>query len=162
MILNGLKKRSQPRAITLQPRSQNGHQELPAHTGEDLPAPRRADEGEQGARLIGGNDFVFLSDNVNCCVVRASEISLLEAYGNYTRVHLRDATVLIRRSLRKCECRLDPSTFFRTRRDCIVNLKRVKQMRVLDPKRFAFVLLDGKELIMSRKQSLLFRKANAL
>ena len=112
--------------------------------------------------MFGCDDFIFLSDNVKCWVVRASEISTLEACGNYTRVNLSDATALIRRPLRECETRLDPSTFFRTRRDCVVNLSRVKQMRMLDAKRFLFVLLDGKEVAMSRKQSLLFRKQKAL
>jgi LytTr DNA-binding domain-containing protein len=108
------------------------------------------------------DDFVFLSDNVNCWVVRVSDISILEACGNYTRVYFSNATALIRRPLRECECKLDPSTFFRTRRDCVVNLSRVKQMRMLDAKRFLFVLLDGKEVPMSRKQSLIFRKTKAL
>jgi hypothetical protein len=35
-------------------------------------------------------------------------------------------------------------------------------MRMLDAKRFLFVLLDGKEVAMSRKQSLLFRRQKAL
>ena len=99
---------------------------------------------------------------MNCWVVRAADISVLEACGNYTRVYFNDSSALIRRPLRECECRLDPSTFFRTRRDCVVNLSRVKQMRMLDAKRFLFVLLDGKEVPMSRKQSLIFRKTKAL
>lgn len=116
----------------------------------------------QDTKVFGRDDFIFLSDNVRCWVVRVSDISTLEACGNYTRVTLSDATALIRRPLRECECRLDPATFFRARRDCIVNLSQVKQMRMLDAKRFLFVLLDEKEIPMSRKQSLLFRKQKAL
>jgi DNA-binding LytR/AlgR family response regulator len=113
-------------------------------------------------KVFAGDDFIFLSDTARCWVIRTSDIWTLEACGNYTRVTLSDATALIRRPLRECEGRLDPSTFFRTRRDCIVNLSRVKQMRMLDAKRFLFVLLDGKEIAMSRKQSLIFRKQKSL
>jgi DNA-binding LytR/AlgR family response regulator len=165
MIFNNLQKRSQSyrSAVSLQGLSRPSQRDPSADAAEDLQEP----ETEEAAIPSKGgifryDDFVFLSDNVNCWVVRASDISLLEACGNYTRVYLSDATALIRRPLRECECRLDPSTFFRTRRDCIVNLNRVKQMRMLDAKRFLFVLLDGKEVPMSRKQSLLFRKTKAL
>jgi DNA-binding LytR/AlgR family response regulator len=129
----------------------------------DEKAEREADfRHEFDSKVFGSEDFIFLSDNVRCWVVRVSDISTLEACGNYTRVTLGGATALIRRPLRECEGRLDPGTFFRTRRDCIVNLSRVKQMRMLDSKRFLFVLFDGKEVPMSRKQSLLFRKQKAL
>lgn len=117
---------------------------------------------ENDSKVFGCDDFVFLSDTARCWIVRAADIWTLEACGNYTRVTLSDATALIRRPLRECEGKLDPATFFRTRRDCIVNLSRVKQMRMLDAKRFLFVLLDGREVAMSRKQSLLFRKQKSL
>jgi DNA-binding LytR/AlgR family response regulator len=142
------------------------HRETSTPLGKQAHISEQEDEDDLGResdrKVFGSQDFVFLSDNVRCWVVRASDISTLEACGNYTRVTLSGATALIRRPLRECEGRLDPASFFRTRRDCIVNLSRVKQMRMLDSKRFLFVLLDGKEVAMSRKQSLLFRKQKAL
>ena len=165
MIFNDLNKRSlsKQRALlqglsTTSPRQTSPDLSEPA----DITAELEEDISTLDLRIFGYDDFIFLSDNVKCWVVRTSDISTLEACGNYTRVNLSDATALIRRPLRECEGRLDPTTFFRTRRDCIVNLSRVKQMRMLDAKRFLFVLLDGKEVPMSRKQSLLFRKQKAL
>jgi DNA-binding LytR/AlgR family response regulator len=165
MIFNKLHKRSLSRRRTgdLQGLSTMGHRQASPDLSEHTQATELEDDISQDeSKVFGSDDFIFLSDNVKCWVVRASDISTLEACGNYTRVNLSDATALIRRPLRECECRLDPSTFFRTRRDCIVNLSRVKQMRMLDAKRFLFVLLDGREVAMSRKQSLLFRKQKAL
>jgi DNA-binding LytR/AlgR family response regulator len=166
MIFNDLHKRS--RSLSKQKALLQGLSTTsPRQTSPALSEPAEIAELEDdvsqvGMRIFGYDDFIFLSDNVKCWVVRTSDISTLEACGNYTRVNLSDATALIRRPLRECECRLDPATFFRTRRDCIVNLSRVKQMRMLDAKRFLFVLLDGREVPMSRKQSLLFRKQKAL
>jgi DNA-binding LytR/AlgR family response regulator len=165
MIFNNLNKRSLSQRSTghLQGLSTKSHRQASPHLSEDTHTAELEDDiSKDDSKVFGSDDFIFLSDNVKCWVVRASDISTLEACGNYTRVNLSDATALIRRPLRECECRLDPSTFFRTRRDCIVNLSRVKQMRMLDAKRFLFVLLDGREVAMSRKQSLLFRKQKAL
>lgn len=165
MIFNNLHKRSLSQRSTghLQGLSTTSHRQASPHLSEPTHTAELEDDiSQDDSKVFGSDDFIFLSDNVKCWVVRASDISTLEACGNYTRVNLSDATALIRRPLRECECRLDPSTFFRTRRDCIVNLSRVKQMRMLDAKRFLFVLLDGREVAMSRKQSLLFRKQKAL
>ena len=159
MIINNLRKNSlgQRGTSDLQGLSPTSHRQASTQL-----AGVEDDIAREKTKVFGCDDFVFLSDNVKCWVVRTSEISTLEACGNYTRVNLSDATALIRRPLRECETRLDPSTFFRTRRDCVVNLGRVKQMRMLDAKRFLFVLLDGREVAMSRKQSLLFRRQKAL
>jgi DNA-binding LytR/AlgR family response regulator len=164
MIFDNLQKRSSgdPEAVQLQGLSPANHREASLDAAEDLQGLDEEDIHPQNGRIFHNDDFIFVSDNVNCWVVRVSEIALLEACGNYTRVYFNDANALIRRPLRECECKLDRSTFFRTRRDCVVNLSRVKQMRMLDAKRFLFVLLDGKEVPMSRKQSLIFRKTKAL
>ncbi|HEY5706661.1 MAG TPA: LytTR family DNA-binding domain-containing protein [Terrimicrobiaceae bacterium] len=147
----------------LQGLSNPNHRQASSHLSEHVLTDEPEDDiAQRDTKVFGSDDFIFLSDNVRCWVVRASDIMTLQACGNYTRVNLSGATALIRRPLRECECRLDPSTFFRTRRDCVVNLRQVKQMRMLDAKRFLFVLLDGKEVAMSRKQSLLFRKQKAL
>lgn len=164
MIFNHLKKRpsGSPSAVRLQGLANGTHRQPSSIPDEDLQPLESEEIPRYNGATFQDSDFVFVSDNVNCWVVRAADISVLEACGNYTRVYFNESSALIRRPLRECECRLDPSTFFRTRRDCVVNLSRVKQMRMLDAKRFLFVLLDGKEVPMSRKQSLIFRKMKAL
>jgi DNA-binding LytR/AlgR family response regulator len=164
MIFNNPQKRSfSERATTHPPLSAASSRPRTPHLNGELYSAEAEDVlSENDGKVFSCDDFIFLSDSARCWVVRASDIWTLEACGNYTRVTLTDATALIRRPLRECECKLDPSTFFRTRRDCIVNLSRVRQMRMLDAKRFLFVLLDGKEVAMSRKQSLLFRKQKSL
>ena len=53
--------------------------------------------------------------------------------------------------------RLDSSIFFRARRDCIVNLSQVKQSRLSNDGGLIFLLKDGKEVVLSRRQPVLFR-----
>ena len=94
----------------------------------------RADTQPEGwDEFIPANDFALLQDKAQCWMIRVSDISTLEACGNYTRVHLTRAAPLVRRPLRECERKLDPSLFFRVRADSIINLGRVSQTRTLVP-----------------------------
>ena len=93
--------------------------------------------------------------------MRIEDISLLEAHQNFTLARFPNGKVLIRRSLADCERRLDSSMFFRASRDCIVNLSQVKQSR-LSKDGLIFILRDGKEVVLSRIQTVLFRKTRGL
>ena len=117
---------------------------------------------EQDERVLRPDDFVFLSGKGNCWLIRTGEIWLLEACGGRTRVLMPRGTVVLRRTLAECERRLDNSTFFRATRDCIINLMHVKQTRLLDCSRVAFVLPNNKQIVVSGEQNAFFRKMRAL
>ena len=106
--------------------------------------------------------YVLLTDDIKSWIVRIEDISLLEAHRNFTLVHFPHGKLLIRRSLKDCERRLDSSMFFRASRDCIVNLSQVKQSRLSKDRGLIFLLKDGKEVVLSRRQSVLFRKTRGL
>jgi DNA-binding LytR/AlgR family response regulator len=108
------------------------------------------------------DDFVLLTDDIKSWIVRIEDISLLEAHRNFTLVHFPHGKLLIRRSLKDCERRLDSSIFLRARRDCIVNLSQVKQPRLSNDGGLIFILRDGKEVVLSRRQTVLFRKTHGL
>jgi DNA-binding LytR/AlgR family response regulator len=108
------------------------------------------------------DDFVFLSDNRQCWLIRTADIWFLEACGDRTRVQFPDGAVLVRRMLRDCERRLDACTFFRATRDCLINLTHVKQTRLLDSAHLLFLLPNGKEVVVTGSQNALFRKIRAL
>ena len=127
---------------------------------EGLPTP--ADQSESVPTILRRDDFVLLNDDIKHWIVRIEDISLLEARQNFTLVHFPDGKLLIRRSLGACERRLDNSIFFRASRGCIVNLSQVKQPRLLEDESISFLLKDGKEVVFSRRQSVLFRKTRGL
>jgi DNA-binding LytR/AlgR family response regulator len=108
------------------------------------------------------DDFVLLTDNIKSWIVRIEDISLLEAHRNFTLVHFPHGKLLIRRSLKDCERRLDSSIFLRANRDCIVNLSQVKQPRLSNDGGVIFLLKDGKEIMLSRRQTVLFRASHGL
>ena len=128
---------------------------------EGSPTPAVASE-ESEPDILLRHDFVLLNDDIKHWIVRIEDISLLEAHQNFTIAHFPNGKVLIRRSLADCERRLDSSMFFRANRDCIVNLSQVKQSRLSKDRGLIFLLKDGKEVVLSRRQSVLFRKTRGL
>jgi len=112
--------------------------------------------------IFSRDDFVLLTGDTESWIVRIEDISLLETHRDLTLVHFPHGKLLIRRSLKNCERRLDSSIFFRASRDCIVNLSQVKQPRLSKDRGLIFLLKDGKEVVLSRRQASLFRKIRAL
>ncbi len=117
---------------------------------------------EQDERILRPDDFVFLSGKGKCWLVRTADIWLLEACGGRTRIMMPQGTVTVRKTLSECERRLDSTTFFRATRDCLINLTHVKQTRLLDCSRVAFVLPNNKQIIVTGEQNAIFRKMRAL
>jgi DNA-binding LytR/AlgR family response regulator len=117
---------------------------------------------EQDRRVLRPDDFVFLSGKGTCWLIRTGDIWLLEACGGRTRVSMPRGTIVLRRTLAECERRLDNTAFFRATRDCIINLMHVKQTRLLDCSRVAFMLPNNKQVIVSGEQNAVFRKMRAL
>jgi DNA-binding LytR/AlgR family response regulator len=100
-------------------------------------------------------DFVYLPDHACSLIVRIPDICSLESEGNYTRVTLRDNTrILIRRALTNLEEKLkEHKEFFRTGRSTIVNLAFVKEVQFHDARHLLFILSNGQQVILSRRQS---------
>ena len=124
--------------------------------------PLAAESEESEPALFHRDDFVLLTDDIKYWIVRIADISLLEACRSFTLVHFPDSKLLIRRSLGDCERRLDSSIFFRASRGCIVNLSHVKELRLSKDGGLIFMLKDRKEVVLSRRQTYLFRKTRGL
>jgi two-component system LytT family response regulator len=83
-------------------------------------------------------------------VVRLDRVDWIEAADYYARVHLRDRSHLLRRSLGDLERELDPRRFVRIHRSAIVNVDRVAQLRPLFKGDAVVELEGGRELRVSR------------
>jgi two-component system LytT family response regulator len=133
--------------------------ESPETTGTVRSSLRRAG---RAATIYHRDDFILLTDNGRCRLARIKNIFILEASRNATLVHFAEDKLLIRRSLGECERRLDSSIFFRASRDCIVNLSQVKRPYLLKDGGLIFLLKDGREVVFSRRQGVLFRTIRGL
>ena len=127
----------------------------------ERPAAPAAESEESKPHILYRGAFVLLTDDSKCRLARIENISILEAFQNATFIHFDEGKIFIQRSLVECERRLDNSIFVRASRDCIVNLSQVKQPRLLKG-RLIFILKNEKEVVFSRRQSVLFRTGRGL
>lgn len=98
-------------------------------------------------------DRVFVRDADRCWLVNVAEIRLLEAEGNYSRVHFGAHRPLILRSLQALEARLNPRLFFRVSRSAIVNLHAVERIDTDVDGSLTVLLRGGPQVKVSRRQS---------
>jgi two-component system LytT family response regulator len=79
-----------------------------------------------------------------------SEIRWIGAEENYVRICTANETHLLRETMAHLEERLDPETFLRVHRSCIVNLHFVKEVRTEAAGEFSVLLANGNKVPMSR------------
>ena len=99
------------------------------------------------------HDRVFVRDGERCWLVSLPAIALLEAEGNYTRVHFDGNRPLIRAALQSVEERLDSATFFRVSRTHIVNLRFVERIELTVNDAYVVHLRTGQAVPVSRRHS---------
>lgn len=85
-------------------------------------------------------------------VVRVEDVDWFEAADNYVRLHLGARRPVVRETLAALEKRLDPAMFARSHRSAVVNLARVRELRVRPSGDAAVILADGMALPVSRTQ----------
>jgi two-component system, LytTR family, response regulator len=80
-----------------------------------------------------------------------SEIDWIEAADYYAALHVGEKTHLLRRSMSELEQDLDAATFCRIHRSTIVNLSRVRGLKLSEDGDYQVLLENGIELRMSRR-----------
>ena len=85
-------------------------------------------------------------------IVRRSDITHVEAQGDYARLHTADGSHLLRVPLTQLETEWAPAGFVRIHRSLLVALAHVTELR-MDGGRCSVRLSDGTELGVSRRQT---------
>jgi two-component system LytT family response regulator len=85
------------------------------------------------------------------CFVKISEIDWIEAADYYACLHVGARSHLIRRSMAELEGDLDPKLFCRVHRSGIVNLDRVRSLKVSEDGEYEVLLENGARVRISRR-----------
>lgn len=97
------------------------------------------------AKPFAHDDRVFLYSDLEMRVVLASEITHIQAEGNYARVHVANkGSMFIRRKMREWVQLLPANIFLRTDRSHIINIRAVKEM-IPQPREHAAIYFTGAE-----------------
>lgn len=83
--------------------------------------------------------------------VKISEIDWIEAADYYACLHVGTRTHLLRRRMAELEQELDPNLFSRIHRSTIVNLERVRGLRLGEDGEYEVLLEDGTRLRLSQR-----------
>ncbi len=116
---------------------------------------RRASLQERLTRLACHLDLdlrsrLFLKSSGEISVLRTSEVDWIEADGDYVKLHQAGRTHMVRATMTAFETRLDPDRFVRIHRSTIVNVDRIRRIRLSLATDHCVVLQDGTMLRLSR------------
>jgi two-component system LytT family response regulator len=98
-----------------------------------------------------GSERLVLKSSGQVVFVKQSEIDWVEAADYYSCLHVGAKAHLLRRSMAELENELDPSTFCRIHRSAIVNLNRVRGLKVGEDGEYEVHLEGGQSLRLSRR-----------
>lgn len=104
------------------------------------------------------SEKVFVKDGDSCWFVPLSNIVFFESCGNYAKVFFDKFNPLILKSLNSLEERLPEKHFFRTSRTQIINVDKIEKVIVFSPSIYKLILINKKEILLSRRQSVKFRE----
>ncbi len=112
--------------------------------------------GRAKERILAGKDLPRKLDRLpikssgQVLFLKISEIDWIEAADYYACLHVGSKTHLLRRSMSELERDLDPAAFCRIHRSTIVNLERVRSLRLGEDGEYEVLLENGTSLRMSR------------
>ncbi|HEY6339507.1 MAG TPA: LytTR family DNA-binding domain-containing protein [Candidatus Sulfotelmatobacter sp.] len=111
-------------------------------------AKERVAQGTDSPRYL---DRLAIKSAGQVAFVKASEIDWIEAADYYACVHVGARTHLLRRSMSELDRELDPRTFCRIHRSTIVNLDRVRGLKLNEEGEYEVALDQGTRLRLSRR-----------
>ncbi len=92
-----------------------------------------------------------IKKNGRVLLVDVDDVMRFEATGNYIEVHTGERMHLLRETLTGLEARLEPDSFVRVSRSCIVNVRHIRELHPQFSGDFVVVLADDSEVQGSRR-----------
>lgn len=109
-------------------------------------------------KTLSPENRIFIKDREKCYFVSVDEIVALEAMGNYTKVHIKDAQPSVYRPIGAIYERLDTNVFFRASRSWVINTNFVEQIEALENGTFLLTLSNNKKVNISKRQVTEFKR----
>jgi len=101
--------------------------------------------------LAGLNSLSYVSSVKACQAgenieVPVAQIQMIEASGNYVRIHSAGNVLVLREAISCLQAKLDPSVFLRTHRSYLVNVQFISHLSPADGGPLLLVLSDGQTI----------------
>ncbi|UTF59922.1 LytTR family DNA-binding domain-containing protein [Gilvimarinus sp. DA14] len=118
----------------------------------------KVQKNRQQPQPLKSDNRIFIKDGERCFFVSLTDVYAFEAMGNYTKVHLADAAPSVYRPISAIAERLDSSQFFRASRSWIINTAYIETIEPALSGGFALTLENSLEVLISKRQSVEFRR----
>jgi two-component system LytT family response regulator len=115
-----------------------------------------------GNNALDAESRVFVREGDKCWFVQVQEIHLIEADGNYSRLHFGKHQATLYRSLSSLKERLPSNLFLRANRGQIINVAEISSLVPWFSQSLKATLKTGEEIELSRRASLTFRETMGL
>ncbi len=83
-------------------------------------------------------------------IVLLQDVSFIESFGNYVKLHVADKKFLYRMSMNKLQEELNPKQWLRVHRSYILNIHEVRGQKYAGNNEYTFTMHTGKQLISGR------------
>ena len=107
------------------------------------------------------DDLMILKVDGECILVRVGDIDLLESKDGTTMIYTDARLGKVNKTLAQLEEQLDPKLFFRTSRDQLLNLQRVRNISITYKDSLQATLFNGSTVRFSRRRGVLFQKSHS-
>jgi two-component system LytT family response regulator len=114
-------------------------------------AKQRVRDASRGEKTRPRPERIVIKSSGEVCFLKTRDIDWIEAADYYACLHVGPRSHLLRRSLQDLEAELDPEVFCRVHRSSIVNLERVRSLKLREDGEYEVVLDTSARIRMSRR-----------
>ena len=100
--------------------------------------------------VVASSERLVIKSRGRFIFLRSGEIDWIEAEGNYVRIHAGPTSFIERKTMASLEAQLDPTNFARIHKSTIVNLDKIRELRVWPTGEYVVFMRNGKELTLTR------------
>ena len=104
----------------------------------------------RAAGVVTSSERLVIKSRGRFIFLRSGEIDWIEAEGNYVRIHAGPTSFIERKTMASLEAQLDPTNFARIHKSTIVNLDKIRELRVWPTGEYVVFMRNGKELTLTR------------
>ena len=101
---------------------------------------------------------LFIKDGDACHFIKLVDIIQFTSFGNYVKVVTSTQSVLAKRSLNEIERRTVNKKFFRANRTVLLNLEKLKDVKMSTKGKIKAILQNDEEVVLSERKSAKFRE----
>lgn len=122
----------------------------------------RLGNSDEATDKLTESDSILLKIDGECLLLDVGSIERIEATDHGTIVHWGNNSGCVKGTIGHLEARLDPKLFFRSSRDCLLNIRTIRSISRDESGQLIALLTRNRTFTFSRRQGALFLKTHKI